>query len=80
MCVCVGCFLLFWRMLILSAVIFLYTSHSVGGRREMAVSASSARVRIQSLGLSCKLYLGPFCSRAISGSENEMSVMFTTLG
>jgi len=67
-------------MLIRSPVIFLYTSRSVCGRREMAVSASRARFSIQSLGLSCKLYLGPFCSRAISGSENDMSVMLTTLG
>jgi len=78
LCVCVG-FLLFWRMLIRSAVIFLHTSRSVWGRREMAVSASRARFWIQSLGLSFRLYLGPFCNRAISGSENGMSVMFTTL-
>jgi len=32
------------------------------------------------LGLLCRLYLGPFCSRAISGSEKGTSVMFTTLG
>ena len=79
MCVCGG-FLLSWRMLILSATNFLYTSRSVWGRRVIAVSASRARFGIQSLGLSCKLYLRPFCSSVISGSENGMSVMFTTLG
>jgi len=46
----------------------------------MAVSASTVRFWIQSLGLLCRLYLGPFCNRAISVSENGMSVMFTTLG
>ena len=79
-CVCVGGLLLFWRLLIRSAVIFLNTSHSVSGRHEMAVLALRARFWIHSLGLSCKLYLGPSCSRAISGSENDMSVMLTTLG
>ena len=46
----------------------------------MAVSASSSKFWIQSFGLSCKLYLGPFYSKAISGSEKDMSVMFTTRG
>ena len=67
-------------MLILSATNFLYTSRSVWGRRVIAVSASRARFGIQSLGLSCKLYMGPLCSSVISGSENGMSVMFTALG
>ena len=63
-----------------SAVSFLLTSRSVGGRCVMAVSASRASVRIQSLGLKCKLYLGPFSSNFISCSENVMSVALITLG
>ena len=58
----------------------LYISRWEGGRLDMAVSASRARFRIQFLGLSCRLYFGPFCNRAISGSVKDMSVMFTTLG
>jgi len=53
---------------------------SVERRCEMAVSASRARFWIQTLGLSCGLNMGPFCSRAISGSQNDMLVMFATLG
>ena len=77
LCVCGG--LLFAsRVLMLSAVNFLYTSRSEGGRQEMAVSDSSAKFWIQFFGLSCKVYLGPFCSKAISVSEKDMSVMYTT--
>ena len=78
-CVC-GDLLLTSKVLMRSAVIFLYTSRSEGGRYEMAVSASSAKFWIQSFGLSCNLYLGPFCSMATSGSEKDTSVMFTTRG
>ena len=46
----------------------------------MAVSASRARVWIQSLGLECKLYFGPFSSSFISCSENTMSVVLITVG
>jgi hypothetical protein len=63
-----------------SAVSVLYTSHCEGGRLDMAVSASRARFRIQFLGLSFRFYFGPLCSRAISGSVKDMSVLFTTLG
>jgi hypothetical protein len=54
------------------ALIFLYTSHSERGRYEMAVSASRARFWIQFLGLSCKLYLGPFSSKVISRSQKDI--------
>ena len=82
MCVCgCGVALLFSRRVLMrSAVLFLYTSCSEGGRCEMAVSASRARFWIQSFGLSCKLYFGPLCSKATSGSEKDISVMFTTPG
>jgi len=40
-----------------------------GGSCVMAVSASNARARIQSLGLECRSYLGPFSSSVISCSE-----------
>ena len=63
-----------------SALNILYTSHCGGGRHVMAVSASSASVWSQFLGLVCMLYLGPFCRMFISASENCMSVMLTTLG
>ena len=42
-CVCVGGLLFFCKVLIRSAVSFLYTSRSVGGRCDMAVSASKAK-------------------------------------
>ena len=75
LCVCEG-LLCFCKVLMRSAVSFLYTSRSEGGRCDMAVSASRARFWILFLGLLCRLYLGPFCSRAISGSEKVMSGMF----
>ena len=46
----------------------------------MAVSASRAGVRIHSLGLECKLFLGPFISNFISYLENVTSVLLITLG
>ena len=61
-----------------SAVIFLYTSRSVERRCAIAVSAAKAKFCIQFFGLLCKLYFGPFCSRANSCSENAMSVLFMT--
>ena len=63
-----------------SAVSFLYTSRSEGGRCAIEISASKAKFSIQFFGLLCKLYLGPFSSRANSCSENAMSVLFMTLG
>ena len=65
-CVCVGGLLFFCKVLIRSAVSFLYTSRSVGGRCDMAVSASKAKFWIQFLDLVCMLYLRPFCSKDIS--------------
>ena len=50
------------------------------GNCVMAVSASRARFYIQFFFLACMLYLGPFCSKAISELEKEMSVLLTTLG
>ena len=79
-CVRVGVLLSSCNMLTRSAVNFLYTSRSDGGRSVMAVSASRASVWSQSLGLLCMLYLGPFCKMVISGSEKDMSVMLRTLG
>jgi len=49
-----------------SAVSFPYTSWSEWGRSAIAVSASKAKFCIQFFGLLCKLYLGPFYSRANS--------------
>ena len=46
----------------------------------MVVSASRARFQIHSLGLACKLYLGPFSSNIISCSQNIMLVVLITLG
>jgi len=51
-----------------------------GGSCVMAVSASKARFWIQSLGLECRLYLGPFSSSVISCSEKFMSVVLIPLG
>ena len=62
-----------------SATILLYASLSPVGNCVMAVSASRARFCNQFF-LACMLYLGPFCSKANSGMEKEMSVMLTTLG
>ena len=78
-CVCRG-LLFFCRVLMRSDVSFLYTSRSVGGRCDMAVSASKAKFWIQFLDLVCMLYLGPFCSKDISCSENDVSDLLTTLG
>ena len=78
-CVCVRVCYSFFKVLIRSAVSFLYTSRSKGGRCDMAVSATRARFWIQFLCFLFMLYLGPFCSTTISGSEIDMSVMFTTL-
>lgn len=52
---------------------------SSGGSWVIAVSASRARFCIQFLGLECKLYFRPFCSRADSLFENVMSVLFMSL-
>ena len=78
-CVCRGLFF-FFRVLMRSAVSFLYTSRSVGGRCDMAVSVSKAKFRIQFVGLVCMVHLGPFCCKDISCSENDMSDLLTTLG
>ena len=78
---CGGCGLLFRCIVCMrSATIFLYASLSPVGNCVMAVSASRAKFCIQFFFLACMLYLGPFCSKAISGLEKEMSVMLTTLG
>ena len=61
LCAC-GDLLFSCNMLTRSAVNFLHTSRSDGGRSVMAVSASRASVWCQSLGLLCVLYLGPFCN------------------
>ena len=79
LCVCGG-LLFLCKVLMRSAVNFLYISRSDCGSRDMAVSASRASVWIQFFGLLCKLYLGPFCRMVISVSEKDMSVMLTTLG
>ena len=57
-------------------------SRSVGGGGSyvMAVCASNARFRIQSLDLECRLYLWPFSSSVISCSEKFMSVVLIILG
>ena len=54
LCVCEG--LLFCKVLMRSAVSFLYTSRSEEGRCEVAVSVLRARYWIQFLGLLCRLY------------------------
>lgn len=46
----------------------------------MAVSASRARFCNQFFFLVCKLYLRPFCSKAVSLLEKEMFILFITLG
>ena len=61
LCVCGG-LLFFCRVLMRSAVSILYVSRCGRERLDIAVSASRARFRIQFLGLSCRLYFGPFCS------------------
>ena len=77
---CGGGSLFVCRVLMRSAVSILYVSRCGRRRLDMAVSASRARFGIQFLDLSCRLYFGPFCSKAISCSVNRMSVMFATLG
>jgi len=63
-----------------STVSFLYTSLSVGGSFNIAVSASSARFCIQFLFLVCRLYFGPFSSSVISWSVNFISLLLMALG
>ena len=65
LCACGG-LLFLCKVLMRSAVNFLYTSRSDCGSRGMAVSASRASVWSQFFGLLCKLYLGPFCRMVIS--------------
>jgi len=61
--------------------VLLFVSGILRGLRcAIAVSASKVKFCTQFFGLLCKLYLGPFCSRANSCSENAMSVLFMTLG
>ena len=79
-----GCVLwvgFFWfRVAMWSATSFLYTSLSLVGSREMAVSASRARFCIQFLLFACKLYFRPFCSSVVLLLVKGMLVLLTTLG
>jgi len=62
-----------------SATSFLYTSLSLVGSREMAVSASKARFCIQFFHFACKFYFGPFCNSLVSILVKGMLVLLMTL-
>ena len=63
-----------------SATSFMYTSLSLVGSREMAVSASRARFGTQFFLFACTLYFRPFCNSVVSLLVKGMLVLLTTLG
>ena len=73
-----GCLLLWCRVVIRLAIIFLYVSLSDVGTFNTAVSDSRAKFSNQFWRFVCRLCLSSFFIRVISRSENGMLVLFIT--